>query len=65
MPTRQGLRVCMRDQAVRAKAGITTIKKAELVSPFTALGRPLGVQTHQQTTGRWISVLHAAARSLL
>jgi len=55
----------MRDQALRAKAGITTIKKAELVSPFTALGRPLGVQTHQQTTGRWISVLHAAARSLL
>ena len=39
--------------------------KAELVSPFTALGRPLGAKAHQQTTGRWISELHAAARSLL
>jgi len=26
---------------------------AELASPFTALGQPLGVQTFQQTTGRW------------
>ncbi len=39
--------------------------KAELASPFTALGRPLEAQAHQQTTGRWISKLHAAAWSNL
>jgi len=62
-PEGRGRGMCMRDQAIASQGRQPT--DAELASPFTALGQPLGVQTHQQTTGRWISALHAAAPSHL